>query len=240
VGRIAAGWHLAKLSLRVVWSDGSLSALVVLGGIASGAVALAFLVPAAVAYGIEEKVLAAVLTAIGVYLATLVATYFAVALAAAAADVLDGRDGTVRGGMAAASRVTGSIAGWALVLTTVNLALQLLRERAGILGSLLLGAATVAWTLATFLVVPILALEGLGPLQARSRASSWESSPPSLPASWEARRARSSRSPCTATRRAPGRPARSRPPTSSSRSPVKASRAARCPDRSCGAARASP
>jgi len=32
VGRIAAGWHLAKLSLRVVWSDGSLSALVVLGG----------------------------------------------------------------------------------------------------------------------------------------------------------------------------------------------------------------
>ena len=171
MGRIAAGWHLAKLSLRVVWSDGSLSALVVLGGIASGAVALAFLVPAAVAYGIEEKVLAAVLTAIGVYLATLVATYFAVALAAAAADVLDGRDGTVRGGMAAASRVTGSIAGWALVLTTVNLALQLLHERAGTLGSLLLGAATVAWTLATFLVVPTLALEGLGPLQALDRSA---------------------------------------------------------------------
>ena len=69
MGRIAAGWHLAKLSLRVVWSDGSLSALVVLGGIASGAVALAFLVPAAVAYEIEEKFLAAVFTAIGVYAA---------------------------------------------------------------------------------------------------------------------------------------------------------------------------
>ena len=40
MGRIAAGWGLAKLSLRVVWSDGSLTALVVLGGIASGAVAL--------------------------------------------------------------------------------------------------------------------------------------------------------------------------------------------------------
>jgi len=89
---MGAGWHLAKLSLRVVWSDGSLSALVVLGGIASGAVALAFLVPAAIAYEIEEKALTAVLTAIGVYLATLVATYFAVALAAAADDVLDGHD----------------------------------------------------------------------------------------------------------------------------------------------------
>jgi hypothetical protein len=169
---MAAGWRLAKVSLRVVWSDGSLSALVVLGGVAAGAVALAFLVPAAIAYEIEEKVLAAVLTAIGVYLATLVATYFAVALAAAAADVLDGRDATVRGGMAVASRLTGPIAGWALVLTTVNLVLQVLRERAGILGSLLLGAASVAWSLATLLVVPILALEGLGPLQALDRSSS--------------------------------------------------------------------
>jgi len=171
VGRIAAGWHLAKLSLRVVWSDGSLSALVVLGGIASGAVALAFLVPAAVAYEIEEKVLAVVFTAIGVYLATLVATYFAVALAAAAAEVLDGRDATVRGGMAVASRMIGPIAGWALVLTTVNLVLQLLRERAGLLGGVLLGAASVAWSLATFLVVPILALEGLGPLAALDRST---------------------------------------------------------------------
>jgi hypothetical protein len=37
VGRIAAGWHLAKLSLRVVARDGSLATLVVLGGVASGA-----------------------------------------------------------------------------------------------------------------------------------------------------------------------------------------------------------
>ena len=71
-------------------------------------------------FEIEQKVLAQVFTAIGVYLATLVATYFAVALAAAAADVLDGRDATVR---------------------------------------------------ATFLVVPILALEGLGPLAALDRSS---------------------------------------------------------------------
>lgn len=172
MGRIAAGWRLAKLSLRVVWSDGSLSVLVVLGGIASGAVAIAFLVPAFVAYEIEEEVLAGILAAVGVYLATLVATYFAVALAAASAEVLDGRDATVRGGMAAASRVTGPIAGWALVLTTVNLILQALRERAGILGNILLGAASVAWSLATFLVVPILALEGLGPIRALERSSS--------------------------------------------------------------------
>jgi hypothetical protein len=171
VGRIAAGWGLAKLSLRVVSSDGSLTALVVLGGIASGAVALAFLIPAVVAHQIEENVLAAILAVVGVYLATLVATYFAVALAAASADVLDGKDATVRAGTAVASSVLGPIAGWALVLTTINLVLQVLRERAGLLGNLLLGAASVAWGLATFLVVPILALEGLGPLQALDRSA---------------------------------------------------------------------
>ena len=169
---MAAGWHLAKLSLRVVRSDASLSVLVVLGGVAASAVALAFLIPALLAHRIEENVLAVIVAAVGVYLATLVATYFAVALAAASADVLDGRDATVRGGMAVASRVTGPIAGWALVLTTVNLVLQVLRGRAGILGDILLGAAGVAWGLATFLVVPILALEGLGPLAALDRSAS--------------------------------------------------------------------
>lgn len=171
MGRIAAGWHLAKLSLRVVWSDGSLSVLVVLGGIASGGVALAFCAPAAVAYAIEETWLAVVIGALGVYFATVVATYFAVALAAAAAEVLDGRDATVRGGMAVAGRRVGAILGWALVLTTVNLVLQALRERAGPLGNLLLGAAAVAWGLATLLVVPVLALEGLGPLDALGRST---------------------------------------------------------------------
>jgi len=171
VGRIAAGWGLAKLSLRVVWSDGSLTALVVLGGIASGAVALAFLAPAAVACSIDERWLAAIIGGLGVYLSTVAATYFAVALAAAASEVLDGRDATVRGGMAVASRCVGAILGWALLLTTVNLVLQALRDRAGLLGNLLLGAAAVAWGLATLLVVPILALEGLGPVGALSRST---------------------------------------------------------------------
>ena len=115
MGRIAAGWGLAKLSLRVVWSDGSLSVLVVLGGIASGAVALAFLAPVAVANSIDEKWPAAIIGGLGVYLSTVAATYFAVALAA----VLDGRDATVRGGMAVASRCVEPILGWALLLRRV-------------------------------------------------------------------------------------------------------------------------
>ena len=70
-----------------------------------------------------------------------------------------------------AGACVGAILGWALLLTTVNLVLQALRDRAGLLGNLLLGAAAVAWGLATLLVVPILALEGLGPFAALSRST---------------------------------------------------------------------
>ena len=171
MGRIAAGWGLAKLSLRVVWSDGSLSVLVVLGGIASGAVALAFLAPAAVAYSIDERWLAAIIGGLGVYLRPWPPRTSRWRSRRRPREVLDGRDATVRGGMAVASRCVGAILGWALLLTTVNLVLQALRDRAGLLGNLLLGAAAVAWGLATLLVVPILALEGLGPLAALSRST---------------------------------------------------------------------
>jgi hypothetical protein len=171
VGRIAAGWGLAKLSLRVVWSDGSLTALVVLGGLASGAVALAFLAPAAVAYSIDERWLAAI---IGRSWRLPLHRGRDVLRGGARGGGLGGarrprRDGP--GGMAVASRCVGAILGWALLLTTVNLVLQALRDRAGLLGNLLLGAAAVAWGLATLLVVPILALEGLGPVGALSRST---------------------------------------------------------------------
>lgn len=62
------------------------------------------------------------------------------------------------------------ILGWALVLTTVNLAIQLLR-RGGLVGEILSGVADVAWSVATFLVIPILALEGLGPIDAIKRSA---------------------------------------------------------------------
>src|SRR6185503_15819527 len=146
--------------------------------------------------------------------ATLVATYFAVALAAASTAVLDGRNATVGGATAVASARLGAIAGWAVVLTTVNLVIQALRSRAGIIGSLLLGAATVAWGLATFLVVPIVALEGLG--RSRRSTARRRCSARSGASSSSARR----RSACCSPSSAPAR--RGRSPSATSRAPLPA------------------
>ena len=66
----------------------------------------------------------------------------------------------------------GPIVGWALMVLTVNLVLAFIRERAGVVGDVIAGIAGVAWGLVTFLVVPIIALEGLGPWAAVKRSGS--------------------------------------------------------------------
>ena len=55
---------------------------------------------------------------------------------------------------------------------TVNLLIAFIRERAGLAGAVLGGIAGVAWNLATFLVVPVIAFEGLGPIDALKRSES--------------------------------------------------------------------
>ena len=171
MGRIRKGWELAKQSLTVVRQDGSLSAIVILGALATAFVALALFVPAAFFQSDNNNVVAAIFAAVGAYVATFVGTFFAVALAAAAGEVLDGKDATVASGIAVARRHIRAIAGWALVLTTVNLVLQALRERVGWLGDMLIGAVGVAWGLATFFVIPTLAVQDIGPIDAVKRSA---------------------------------------------------------------------
>jgi hypothetical protein len=88
MGRIRTGWALAKRSLRVVLSDGSLTALALLGALAAGFVALALGIPAVVLEEDDQRALAIVLGVAGVYLATAAAVFFGVALAAAASEAL--------------------------------------------------------------------------------------------------------------------------------------------------------
>jgi hypothetical protein len=170
MGRLTRGWGLAKQSLAVVLADASLGALVVLGAAVSGAVALALLLPAAILYDDGQTAPAVILGVIGAYLGTFIATFFAVALAAAAAEVLDGRNVTVADAVAVAWRNVGAIAGWAVVLLTVNLVLQAVASRLGPVGRIVIGVVGAAWGLVSFLVVPVIALEGLGPLDALHRS----------------------------------------------------------------------
>ncbi len=171
MGKIKRGWRLAGVSWRTLRGDRSLAAFPVLGGLASLFWLLAFGLPAVLLFSESLPVPGVVLAALAIYCSTFVGVFFNVALAAAAAQVLDGQDATVASGVAVARQRVGAIAGWAGILASVNIIIQALQQRAGPLVDILLGAIAVAWALVTFLVVPVIALENLGPIAALKRSA---------------------------------------------------------------------
>ncbi len=92
--------------------------------------------------------------------------FFNVALVSIASNRLAGGRATINDGLQAAWQRKTAIIGWALLAATVGIVLSTIQERIGWLGRLVVRLIGVAWALATFFVVPLLAEENLGPVQA--------------------------------------------------------------------------
>jgi Family of unknown function (DUF6159) len=105
------------------------------------------------------------------YVATFIAVFFNVALAACAVRSMRGEDTSVSEGLSAAFGRIGPILGWTLVTATVGLILRVLEEKLPAAGKITAWIAGAAWAIATFFVVPVLALEGSGPLDALKRSA---------------------------------------------------------------------
>ena len=108
---------------------------------------------------------------IGFYLLAVIGTYFSVGLAAAADMIFRGQQATVADGLAVSRTRFSQICGWAAVSTTIGLALSAL-ENQGVIGEIAGRVLAIGWSLITFLAVPVIALEGTGPLQTLKRSSS--------------------------------------------------------------------
>ena len=176
MSRIRRGWELTKQSWAVVRRDRSLIVFPVVAGIAALLVAALFVGGGLGLYDAtgSEPLLIAVLV-VGAYVLIAVSIFCNVALSAAAARALDGHDTTAGEGFAAARGRLGPILGWAglqlVVGALISLIQSVLRDSAGqLVASLVGGLANFAWSVATFFVIPVVALEGLGPTAALKRS----------------------------------------------------------------------
>ena len=151
--------------------DGALVTLALIGIVAAALLALVPLIGAAVAFDSGPAWLGWVLLGLTALLAYFVLIFSTVAIVLAASEVLDGRDATVGAAIAGAMRRVGPIAAWAVVGAAINLFFAIVRERGGLAGSILAGVGSAAWSLVTFLAVPIIAFEGLGPLATLKRST---------------------------------------------------------------------
>ncbi len=94
------------------------------------------------------------------------------ALVGAAMIRLRGGDPTLSDGFRIAFSHVGTILGYALIASTVGMILRALaQKRESTLGRLVVSLVGMAWNLATFLVVPVLVVEDVGPFEAIRRST---------------------------------------------------------------------
>jgi hypothetical protein len=94
-----------------------------------------------------------------------------VALVGVANSRLMGGTWTFRDGIELAWARKGTILQWALVAATVGVILRTLEERLGLVGRIIMRIIGIAWALACYFVVPVLAFEDLSPIDAFKRSS---------------------------------------------------------------------
>lgn len=174
--RITNSWELIKASAAVLRADKELIVFPIVSSIGVLIVTATFALPMLLA-GFFDSLVAGENQALGVVVAFVfyLVQYFVIffansALVGAAMIRLRGGDPTVGDGLRIAFSHTGAILGYALISATVGMILRWISERGGIIGRIASSLIGLAWNVATYLVVPVLVMEDVGPVDAVKRS----------------------------------------------------------------------
>jgi hypothetical protein len=83
-----------------------------------------------------------------------------------------GEQPTIADGLGAAMSRLPLILAWAVVSATVGVILRVIEDRSKLVGQIIAGLLGVAWTMLTFLVVPVIVVERKGPVEAFKTSAS--------------------------------------------------------------------
>jgi hypothetical protein len=172
MSRIKRGWGLTKKSWGLLNEHRELIRFPLYGAVATIVPAILFLGPGLYLFDQDELAGAIPLVVIGVYALSVVGFYFSVALAACADMIFRGQEATVGDGLAVARQRFAQICGWAAVNTAISAAMGVLENQGGIGGQIAARLVGMAWSLVTFLAVPVIAIEGTGPFETLKRSAS--------------------------------------------------------------------
>ncbi|HVF33889.1 MAG TPA: DUF6159 family protein [Candidatus Saccharimonadia bacterium] len=174
--KFSRSWGLLKASASVLRQDKELMVFPLVSTIAALIVVGSFIAPI-FAFGWIDQVdegTPPILLYAWLFLFYLVLYFviffFNTALVGAAMIRLRGGDPTVADGFRIAFGRIVPILGYAAIAATVGLLLRMLEERLGIVGRWISGLLGAAWTVASFLAVPVLVVENVGPVDAVKRS----------------------------------------------------------------------
>lgn len=180
MNRIKNSWNLLKASASVLSADKELILFPIVSSIGVIIVTLSFALPmffAGVFEFIFSQVPGSQIMGFIILFMFYVFQYFVIifsnsALVGAAMMRLQGKDPGIRDGFRIAFQHIGSIFIYALISATVGVVLRTISERSNALGRFVISLIGLGWNIATFLVVPILVIEDVGPIDAIKRSVS--------------------------------------------------------------------
>lgn len=183
--KLQRSWQLAKISYGLLAKHKQLLLFPILSAIAALLITASFILPLW-GFGTLDQTLEKIeqLTAqsnqatlygvlfIFYFVNYLVVVYFNTALTACALSAVEGNSPTIGYGLSAANKRLPQVFMWAVMSATIGIALRMIEninEKAGQIVAAILGTA---WTALTYFVIPVIVVEGLGPVQALKRSTS--------------------------------------------------------------------
>ncbi|MBS1599479.1 MAG: hypothetical protein JST75_14735 [Bacteroidetes bacterium] len=176
--KLSNGWTLSMNSLKVLKENKQLIIFPVLSGISMiliiGSFVIALLASAGwdIEYINDENTAWNYVIGFLFYLVNyFIVAFFNTALIQCTRDYFNGEQPSVKKGLQFAWSRVGAIFSWSLFAATIGFGLKLLQENLGTVGKIITGIIGIVWSIATFFVVPIIAYENLGPIQAFKRST---------------------------------------------------------------------
>ena len=176
MGKISYTWSLMKASMDVLMKDKELLLFSLLSGICCILVLVSFAVPMfSTGYikelpgknaPVNEQVMYYGILFLYYFINYFIIVFFNSAIISCALMRMKGGNPTLSDGFSAAMSRLPYIAGWALLAATVGLILRIIEDRSEKFGRIVAGLLGMAWTVVTFLAVPVLVVERKGPIDA--------------------------------------------------------------------------
>ncbi len=175
MGKFSYTWRLMSASWQVLKSEPALllfplcstiCCLIVMASFAFPAWRLGVIVPPGKHVDTAHQVMYYVGLFAFYFCNYFVITFFNTAIVACAVRRLQGEAVSVGYGFSEAVARIHLIAGWALLAATVGVILRIIGERSGKIGDLIASLLGGAFSIVTFLVVPLIVVENLGPIAA--------------------------------------------------------------------------
>lgn len=179
--RLGKGWKLGLTSLRIIQENKNLLVFPVFSFIALLFIALTFFGGFVLISGAgleswldnlseESEVLAYAGLFIYYLINYFVVVFFNLALVHCARLIFEEKEATIADGLQYSVSRIGAIFSWALLAATVGVILKTIQQRAGAIGQIIIGIIGMVWSIATFFVVPVIAYENVGPIEAVKRS----------------------------------------------------------------------